>query len=87
VVAYPAVFDRLFLYWYLIRFTGHSVFGHSGCLDLKTMYATKAGVPVGRAVKRHMPAQLLSKRRHTHHTLDDALEQAELFVNLMPWSP
>lgn len=87
VVAYPAVFDWLFLYWYLVRFTGHSVFGHSGCLDLKTMYATKAGVPLGRAHKRAMPSHLHSKRRHTHHALDDALEQAELFVNLMNWSP
>jgi hypothetical protein len=86
-VAYPAVFDWLFLYWYLIRFTGHSVFGHSGCLDLKTMYVTKAGVPLGRAHKRAMPARLLSKRRHTHHALDDAIEQGELFANLMRWRP
>jgi hypothetical protein len=87
VVAYPAVYDWLFLYWYLVRFTGHSVFGHSGCLDLKTMYATKAGVPLGQAVKRAMPPHLHSTRRHTHHALDDALEQAELFTNLMAWSP
>jgi hypothetical protein len=87
VVAYPAVFDWLFLYWYLIRFTGHSVFGHSGCIDIKTMYATKAGVPLSLAHKRAMPPHLLSKRRHTHHALDDALEQAELFANLMTWSP
>jgi hypothetical protein len=85
VVAYPAVYDWLFLYWYLVRFTGHCVFGHSGCLDMKTMYATKAGVPLGKAHKRAMPRQLLSTRRHTHHALDDAIEQADLFVNLMSW--
>jgi hypothetical protein len=86
-VAYPAVYDWLFLYWYLIRYTSHSVFGHSGCLDLKTMYATKADVPIGKAHKRAMPRRLLSKRRHTHHALDDAIEQAELFVNLVSWRP
>ncbi|MEV4140410.1 exonuclease [Dactylosporangium sp. NPDC049742] len=85
IVAYPAVFDWMFLYWYLLRFTGSSVFGHSGCLDIKTLYAVRAGVPIGAAVKSRMPAHLLSQRRHTHHALDDAIEQAELFANLMNW--
>ena len=84
-VAYPAGFDFLFVYWYLIRFTGTSPFGHSGCLDMKTMYAVKADAPVGRAVKRQMPRHLLSNRRHTHHALDDAIEQAELFANVWAW--
>jgi hypothetical protein len=39
---YPASCDWTFLYWYLIRFTGSSPLGHSGCLDMKTLYATKA---------------------------------------------
>lgn len=86
LVAYPLGFDWMFLYWYLIRFTGTSPFGHSGCLDMKTMYAVKADAPVGRAVKRQMPRHLLSNRRHTHHALDDAIEQAELFVNLNRWN-
>ncbi len=86
-VAYPASFDWMFVYWYLIRFTGASVFGHSGCLDVKTAYAIRAGVPFGRAHKRAMPKQLLSDRRHTHHALDDAVEQADLFANLMSWQP
>jgi hypothetical protein len=32
-----------------------------------------------------MPAGLLSERPHTHNALDDAVEQAELFQNLMAW--
>jgi len=86
VVGYPACYDWMFLYWYLIRFAGTSVFGHSGCLDLKTLYATKAGVPLSGAVKARMPRHLLSRRPHTHHALDDAIEQAELCANLMAWS-
>ena len=86
VVAYPACYDWMFLYWYLIRFTGESPFGHSGCLDMKTLYATKADVPLGAAVKGRMPKHLLSRRPHTHHALDDAIEQAELCANLMRWS-
>ncbi len=34
-VAYPAGFDFLFVYWYLIRFAGESPFSHSA-LDMKT---------------------------------------------------
>ncbi|MFE2417316.1 3'-5' exoribonuclease domain-containing protein [Streptomyces hokutonensis] len=82
---YPASYDWMFLYWYLIRFTGASPFGHSGCLDMKTLYATKAGLPLRAVAKGTMPRELLSRRRHTHHALDDAIEQAELFANLMVW--
>ncbi|WP_189532061.1 3'-5' exonuclease [Streptomyces roseolilacinus] len=82
---YPASYDWTFLYWYLIRFTGESPFGHSGCLDMKTLYATKARMPLRAVAKRTMPRELLPTRRHTHHALDDAVEQAELFNNLMAW--
>ncbi|MET7378763.1 3'-5' exoribonuclease [Streptomyces sp. NPDC005526] len=82
---YPAAFDWMFLYWYLIRFTGASPFGHSGCLDMKTLYAVKAGLPLRAVAKGTMPRHLLSRRRHTHHALDDAVEQAELLANLMAW--
>ncbi|MER6126095.1 3'-5' exoribonuclease [Streptomyces sp. NPDC001795] len=82
---YPASYDWTFLYWYLIRFTGASPFGHSGCLDMKTLYATKARLPLRAVAKGTMPRELLSRRRHTHHALDDAIEQAELLANLMTW--
>ncbi|GLX22759.1 MULTISPECIES: 3'-5' exonuclease [Streptomyces] len=84
---YPASFDWTFLYWYLIEFGDDSPFGHSGCLDMKTLYAAKARVPLRAAVKGRMPRELRSQRRHTHHALDDAVEQAELMSNLMLWQP
>ena len=46
----------------------------------------KAGAVMDLVVKRRMPAQVLPERRHTHHALDDALEQAELFANLFTWA-
>ncbi|WP_236245858.1 3'-5' exoribonuclease domain-containing protein [Streptomyces sp. CC210A] len=82
---YPAAYDWTFLYWYLMRFTGSSPFGHSGCLDMKTLYAAKARQPLRAVAKRTMPKEVLPSRRHTHHALDDAVEQAELFSNLMAW--
>lgn len=85
MVGYPASYDWTFLYWYLIRFTGESPFGHSRCMDMKTLFATKAGVPLGSVGKHSIPRHLVSRRRHTHHALDDAIEQADLFSNLMTW--
>ncbi|MFE7562687.1 exonuclease [Kitasatospora sp. NPDC057500] len=85
MVGYPAVYDWQFLHWYLVRFTGSSPFGHSGCLDVKTLYAARAGVPFAGIGKRSMPGELLPDLPHTHHALDDAREQAVLFANLMEW--
>ncbi|SDJ61092.1 3'-5' exoribonuclease domain-containing protein [Streptomyces indicus] len=84
---YPASYDWTFLYWYLLRFTGGSPFGHSGCLDLKSLYAAKANLPLRAVAKRTMPRELLPGRPHTHHALDDAVEQAELCSNLLRWRP
>jgi len=85
VVGYPVCYDWMFLYWYLIRFGGHSPFGHSGCMDMKTMFALKADRSIAFVGKRSMPKHLLSDRPHTHNALDDAVEQGELFANLMAW--
>ncbi|AGL19995.1 exonuclease [Actinoplanes sp. N902-109] len=85
LVAYPLGFDWMFTYWYQVRFTGGSPFGHSGHLDIKTLFAGKARTTVRSVGKRTMPRHLLSSRTHTHHALDDALEQAELFCNIAAW--
>ncbi len=85
-VAYPAAFDWTWVSIYLNRFAGENPFGFSGVLDMKTIYATKAGVRIGKAVKRAMPKELLSRRPHTHNARDDAMEQADLFANLFEWT-
>ncbi|MGW6568609.1 exonuclease [Streptomyces sp. NPDC054975] len=86
-VAYPLGYDWMWMYWYFMRFAdAGSPFGHSRCMDLKTLYAAKAAVPIKDATKRSMPPHLLSSRPHTHNALDDAIEQAELFQNLMRWA-
>ncbi|MFA1551694.1 exonuclease [Actinomadura chokoriensis] len=87
LVAYPLGFDWMFLYWYWMRFAdAGSPFGHSRHLDLKSLYAAKARTLVTRSTKRQMPAGLLPDRPHTHNALDDAIEQAELFHNLIRWA-
>jgi hypothetical protein len=87
-VAYPLGYDWMWLYWYFVRFAdAGSPFGHSRHIDVKTLYAGKAGVPLARATKSQMPAELRSRRPHTHNALDDAIEQAELFQNVTAWRP
>jgi hypothetical protein len=86
LVAYPAVFDWMFLHWYFVRFAGRSPFGFSGALDMKTMYQQKAGVVLGRAGRRDLPASLVPDAPHTHNALDDAIEQGEIFARLVAWN-
>lgn len=87
-VGYPLGYDWLFTYWYLMNFADKgSPFGHSGHKDIKTMFAEKAGISVSSVGKRRIPKELHSKRKHTHHALDDAREQGDLFNNIQLWNP
>lgn len=81
-VAYPAGFDFMFVYWYLIRFGGYSPFSFSA-LDLKSAAVPLLKKGYRSCTKRNMPKRWFSKRRHTHVALDDALEQGDLFCNMM----
>ena len=86
LVAYPLSFDWAWLYWYFVQFSSKgSPFNHSLCFDMKTAYAVKASVPISEAGRSKILPQLLPDRRHTHHALDDAIEQAEIFGNLFEW--
>jgi hypothetical protein len=86
VVGFPLVYDWLFLYWYLQRFLeGSSPISFSSGLDMKTMYQQKARVVLAAAGKDDLPDFLRSTRRHTHNALDDAIEQAEIFIKLFEW--
>ncbi|MEQ7122911.1 exonuclease [Actinopolymorpha sp. B11F2] len=86
LVAFPLSYDWMWMYWYFTSFAAEgSPFGHSWCIDLKTTYAIKAGVGVRMASKSRLPKALRSGRRHTHHALDDAVEQAELAAKLFTW--
>lgn len=86
LVAYPLSFDWTWLYWYFVRFSRvGSPFNHSGGFDVKTAFAVKAGVPIAMAGRDRVITGLLPDRPHTHHALDDAIEQAELFANLYEW--
>ena len=81
-VAYPAAYDYLFVYWYLIRFAGESPFSHSA-LDIKTYAMALLGTEYRASTKRDMPAEWFDDLPHTHQALDDAIEQGALFCNML----
>jgi len=85
LVAYPVVFDWMFLHWYFVTFAGESPFGFSAALDIKTMYQQKARVTLSAAGRTDLPSELRSSQAHTHNALDDAIEQAEIFNKLFVW--
>lgn len=81
-VAYPAGFDFLFMYWYMMNFTGRSPFSFSA-LDIKSYASAVLKKPYRDSTKRNMPRDWFPKMPHTHVALDDAREQGLLFINMM----
>jgi len=84
LVAYPLSFDWSFLYWYFVAFSSDgSPFRHANCLDMKTAYAIRAGKPIALSGASRLPESLRASRPHEHHALADAVEQAEIFSNII----
>jgi hypothetical protein len=81
-VGYPAGYDFLFVYWYLMRFAGESPFSHSA-LDIKTLAMALLGTGYREATKRNMPRKWFDPIPHTHIALDDAKGQGALFCNML----
>jgi hypothetical protein len=81
-VAYPAGFDFLFVYWYLMRFVGESPFSHSA-LDMKSYAMAVLRKDFHDSTKRNMPKAWFDDFPHTHVALDDAIEQGALFCNML----
>jgi hypothetical protein len=85
-VGYPAAFDFMFVYWYLIRFAGSSPFSHSA-LDLKTYAMALLGTDYRATAKRTMPRAWFEDLPHTHIALDDAIERGALFCAMLAANP
>ena len=81
-VAYPTGFDFLFVYWYLIRFTGESPFSHSA-LDIRSYAMAVLKKDYRESSKKNMPKNWFDPEKHSHVALDDAIEQGTLFCNML----
>ncbi|NOX62196.1 MAG: exonuclease [Chloroflexi bacterium] len=81
-VGYPATYDFMFVYWYLIRFAGESPFVHRG-LDIRSYAMAMLKTEFLRSGKERMPKRWFDDHPHTHNALEDAIEQGALFCNML----
>jgi hypothetical protein len=81
-VGYPAAYDFMFVYWYLIKFAGESPFSHSA-LDIKSYAMALMGGEYRASTKRNMPREWFDELPHTHVALDDARGQGALLCNML----
>ena len=81
-LGYPANYDFMFVYWYLIKFTGESPFGFTA-LDIKSYAMSTLGTGFRSTVKSKMPKAWFEHcGEHTHIAIDDAEAQGELFFGM-----
>jgi DNA polymerase III epsilon subunit-like protein len=81
-VAFNAPFDWMFVDDYFQRYLGHNPFGHSA-IDMKAFYMGWRGVPWGETGMDAVSEYLTGKRTLSHHALQDARDQAELFRKML----
>lgn len=81
-VGYPAGFDFLFVYWYIVHFGLKSPFSFSA-LDIKTFAMCLMKSEYRQSTKKNMPKQWFSEEPHTHVAMQDAIEQGKLFIAML----
>ena len=81
-VAFNAPYDWMFVNDYFYRYLGHNPFGHKA-LDIKAFYMGLAGVPWDETSMRHVSPRYLGDQQLTHHALRDALDQAQIFRQML----
>ena len=82
-LAGPIGFDFTFVYYYMHRFLGRSIFGHNG-VDMRSLAMGILDQPYLAKKERH-PIEWATKLPHTHNALEDAMEQADRFIKMMEW--
>lgn len=81
-VAFNAPFDWMFVSDYFHRFLGRNPFGHNA-LDIKAFYMGYHRLLWRQASLRDASHHYLEARQLTHHALQDALDQADLFEKML----
>lgn len=77
-VGFNATFDWAYVNWYFHSFVGENPFRIGG-VDIKSYYMGRAGVSWADTRSSRIPDNLKSSEPETHHALEDARRQAELF--------
>jgi DNA polymerase III epsilon subunit-like protein len=80
-VAFNAPFDWMFVCDYFHRFLGRNPFGHTA-LDIKAYAMGLGGTTWGETSMAHISKRYQEDRPLSHHALQDAIDQAEIFRNI-----
>jgi hypothetical protein len=81
-VAWPATWDFMWIYWYLVRFTGRRPFSEHG-VDMRSYAMGMRRKGFKHAGKNYLPRRWFPAQAHTHVALEDAREQGLLFINML----
>ena len=81
-VAFNAGFDWMFLSYYFFHYLGYNPFGHAA-LDIKAYYMGKFNVAWAETSMRYVSPRFLGDQPLTHHALRDAIDQANIFLQLL----
>ena len=82
-VGWPATWDFMWIYWYLVRFTGERPF-REAALDVRSYAMGMRKSEFRRTSRTYLPKRWFDAGLpHTHVALDDALEQGALFCNML----
>jgi DNA polymerase III epsilon subunit-like protein len=81
-VAFNAPFDWIFINYYFFHYLSHNPFGHAA-LDIKAFYMGWAGVPWSQTSWRYISPGDAEETQLTHHALQDAIDQAQLFKKML----
>jgi hypothetical protein len=80
-LGWPASWDFMWVYWYLVRFTGERPF-RENALDVRSYAMGMRKSTFQQTSRTYLPKRWFDERPHTHVALDDALEQGVLFCNM-----
>jgi len=83
-VAFNAPFDWMFVNDYFHHYLGYNPFGYTA-LDIKALYMGATGVPWSQTSKREINSKYLVGRDIQHQALSDALDQAEIFAQILTY--
>ncbi len=82
-VGWPASWDFMWIYWYLVRFTGERPF-RENAVDIRSYAMGMRKSDFRRTTRSYLPQRWYDQGLpHTHVALDDAREQGALFCNMM----
>lgn len=84
-LGYPASYDFMFVYWYVMRFAEKCPFSFAA-LDIKSYAMAILGTTFKNTSRRKMPREwFIGLPKHSHVPLDDAIEQGKLFMNIVSY--